>query len=187
MTHQINSNWIWVVPFGRGSRFASHTNSVAQAILGGWQLAGLVRWTTGFPMIVDNGSDWPTNWNIEGFGTQISSVPSSALGGGPGPNVFKNPSAVFAAFRQAYPGESGTRNPLRGAGYFGLDTGLDKYFSLGGDRTLEFRWETFNATNSVRFDVLTAGNRVDDFASFGKYTSMLTDPRVMQFALRLEF
>lgn len=187
VTHQINSNWIWLMPYGRGRHFGEHSNAVLDAIFGGWQLASLVRWTTGFPMIVDNGSTWPTNWNIEGFGTLSGNIPASALGQGPGPNAFRNPGAVFGAFRQAYPGESGTRNPLRGDGFFDLDTGLDKYFSLGGDRKLEFRWETFNAPNSVRFDVMTVGNRLDDLAAFGKYTSELTDPRVMQFALRVDF
>ena len=41
--------------------------------------------------------------------------------------------------------------------------------------------------NSVRFDVHTIGNHLDQGAAFGKYTQTLTNPRVMQFALRLEF
>jgi len=45
---------------------------------------------------------------------------------GKGQQMFSNPDAVYASFRQAYPGESGNRNPLRGDGYYTWDAGLDK-------------------------------------------------------------
>jgi len=35
--------------------------------------------------------------------------------------------------------------------------------------------------------VHTVGNRLDQPTPFGKYTQTLTNPRVMQFALRFEF
>jgi hypothetical protein len=36
---------------------------------------------------------------------------------------------------------------------FNIDTGVSKDFSLGEQRRLEFSWQAFNATNSVRYDV----------------------------------
>jgi hypothetical protein len=42
-------------------------------------------------------------------------------------------------------------------------------------------------TNSVRFDTMSMSNRIDNPDSFGVYTRTLTDKRVMQMALRLEF
>ena len=44
--------------------------------------------------------------------------------------MFSYATAVYASFRQAYPGESGIRNPLRGDGYYTWDAGLDKTFLL---------------------------------------------------------
>ena len=53
---------------------------------------------------------------------------------------------------------------------------------------LEFSWQAFNATNSVRYDVRGAQPSLSyDPTQFGKYLSTLTTPRFMQFALRFVF
>jgi len=54
-------------------------------------------------------------------------------------------------------------------------------------QSLQFRWEVFNITNSVRFDVQSNTPELDNVTEFGKYTGLLTNPRIMQFALRFEF
>ena len=75
-----------------------------------------------------------------------------------------------------------------GDGMFNIDTGVSKNFSLGESRRLEFSWQAFNATNSVRYDVRAAQPSLSfDASEFGKYTSTLTTPRFMQFALRFVF
>ncbi len=51
---------------------------------------------------------------------------------------------------------------------------------------VKFRWEVFNVTNSVRFDVGTA-NLTFDAPQFGGFTTTLTQPRKMEFAVRYEF
>ena len=53
--------------------------------------------------------------------------------------------------------------------------------------TVQLRWESFNTTNSVRFDPSSATNTVTTSSSFGKLTSALNSPRQMQFALRYEW
>jgi hypothetical protein len=186
-THQINANWIWALPFGKGQRFGSGARGVLDTLIGGWQLTGLFRWTSGYPFAVDEGGQWPTNWDIEGWATLDGKIPRDAAARGQGPNRFKDPAAVLAAFRSAYPGESGTRNPLRGDGYFGIDTGLGKYFQITEQLRAQLRWETFNITNSVRYDVQSMRSILDEPDSFGTYRQTLTNPRVMQFALRVEF
>lgn len=87
------------------------------------------------------------------------------------------------------------RNNLRGPGFFGLDLGLAKRWKMpwSEGQSLQFRWEVFNATNSVRFDVQSAnayeGGRLTNGNSgtFGNFSGTLTNPRIMQFALRYEF
>jgi hypothetical protein len=53
------------------------------------------------------------------------------------------------------------------------------------------RWEVFNVTNAVRFDVAplpqTTGQLDATSSVFGTFSSTLTKPRVMQFALRYSF
>ena len=52
---------------------------------------------------------------------------------------------------------------------------------------VQIRAEVFNVTNSAQFDVSTMNLDMGDSANFGKYTSTLGNPRVMQFAARYEF
>ncbi len=187
MTHQLNANWIWDIPVGRGRRFLGSSGRLADGVVGGWQLTGIFRLTSGLPYAVDDGSRWPTNWDIEGFATQLHKIPGSALKRGHGQQMFADPEAVFNSFRQAYPGESGTRNPLRGDGFYDWDAGLNKTFRLYDRTRLQIRWETFNITNSVRFDPQSVSARLDSAQSFGNAFSVLTEPRVMQVAARIEF
>jgi hypothetical protein len=198
--HQINGNLVYRLPFGKGQRLAGGANPVLNALIGGWHVSGVFRWTTGFPITIDNGFTWATNWNIEGDAepngpSPVASNPKNAIvnGVGIGPDIFQNPAAAEAAFRPEWPGESGVRNNVIGDGLFNIDTGLSKDFSLGEGRRVEFTWQTFNATNSVRYDVRgPVGNSAQpslsyDASEFGKYLSTLTTPRFMQFALRLVF
>ena len=82
----------------------------------------------------------------------------------------------------------GQRNGVRGDGYFTLDLGLAKRFVMPWEgHSLQFRWEVFNVTNTARFDPWTASLSLGGRGSFGRYQDLLTNPRVMQFALRYEF
>lgn len=193
--HQLNANLIYALPFGRHQRFLEHASPVLDAVVGGWHVSGVFRWTSGFPITIDNGFTWATNWNIEGDAMPNGALPKASNpkhamvnGVDIGPDIFADPAAAEAAFRPEWPGESGVRNNIIGNGMFNIDTGVSKDFSLGEQRRLEFSWQAFNATNSVRYDVRTAQPSLSyDPTQFGKYLSTLTTPRFMQFALRFAF
>ena len=65
----------------------------------------------------------------------------------------KNPTQASLGFGYAFPGESGVRNSVRGAGYLGTDMNLSKNWKIGERQTLQLRWSVFNVTNTARFDV----------------------------------
>ncbi len=187
-THQINSNWVYELPFGRNRTFGSGSGRVANAILGGWDLSGVLRWTSGFPLSVGNGAAWATNWDLSGYATQIGPTPATGTTVVDGqPNVFKNPATAITSYRQDFAGEVGGRNTLRGPGYFDTDMGLHKTFDITEAQKLQFRWEVYNAFNSVRFDGLTANTGVDQVSSFGNFSKTLTIYRRMEFAVRYSF
>ncbi|MGD0989051.1 MAG: TonB-dependent receptor [Candidatus Sulfotelmatobacter sp.] len=187
MTHQINSNYVWDIPVGRGREFYSSAGRLVDAAIGGWQFTGIVRWTSGLPFGVANGPNFPTNWNIAGFATLDQPIPSSALARGQGNQRFADPAAVVSSFESAFPGQSGSRNPLLGEGYFGWDAGLNKFFSLTERVKMQLRWEVFNVTNSVRFDPQSISANYGRQALFGEATAELTTPRDMQIAARISF
>jgi hypothetical protein len=187
VTHQINSNYLWTLPIGRGKHFLANTNHLTDLLIGGWETTGIVRWTSGFPFIVDNGAYYPTNWDIEGWATQTSKIPSQAAKRGSLTQRFADPAAVFASFDHALPGDSGTRNPLRGDGYFSWDAGLDKDFHVTDRVKFQLRWEMFNITNSVRFDSHSINATLDNPQNFGEASTLLTNKRLAQFSGRIEF
>jgi hypothetical protein len=191
MKHQINSNWVIDLPFGRGKKFGASVGRTANAIFGGWSATGLFHWSSGLPFSIFPGGGWATNYNLQGEAIEIANpgpvgVHSDASGN---PTMFANQSATINDFRHPYPGEGGQRNELRGPGYFGIDAGLDKDWKVREGQTLGFAWEAFNITNSVRFDAAASSNNFDltTVTNFGVYSSTLTQPRVMQFMLRYSF
>jgi hypothetical protein len=193
-THQLNSNWIVELPFGRGRIVGRDVGRVGDAIIGGWQLSGLFRWTSGFPVTVDNGfSNFPTNFEMEGNANQLAPVHTGVFFNTGTPNIFSNGPAAISSFAPAYAGQSGERDEIRGDGFFGIDLGLAKRWLMpwSEKQSLQFRWEAFNVTNTAKFDVQSAllsnSLGLGSGSSFGNYSGLLTNPRIMQVALRFEF
>jgi len=196
--HLFSAFWVAELPFGKGKKFAGSANSFLNNLIGGWQVSGTFRNSSGLPTGVTAGGIWPTNWEVGSYAIQTGAVPVpqtsknvATPNGSSGPNLFKNPSAALAAYDIPLPGDAGQRNGVRGNGYFGIDTGLSKRFSLftfkDQPHTLQFRAEGFNITNTVRFDPQQRNLNILSPALFGKYTGALTTPRVFQFSLRYEF
>lgn len=195
-THLFNTLGAYNFPIGKGKHFLNGAHGIAQAVLGGWQVSGAWRWSSGFPASVYETGVWPTNWNNNVWASwngkpftigQTKNAP--AIAGSGGPNMFPNPQQGQDAFQYIMPGEIGNRNPIRGDGMFNIDTALMKRFQMpyNEKHSLQVRWEVFNLTNTVRFDPSTASLDISIAGTFGKYQDQLTSPRVMQFGLRYEF
>jgi hypothetical protein len=196
--HQINTNGLAELPFGQGKRFGGGVNNVINHFIGDWSVAGLMRWTSGFPFSVANcRSCWATNWNLQGNAMLVdpnrlpkTKTVENAVDGRPSPFADANDALTF--FRRQLPGEAGLRNPFRGDGYFNIDLSLSKSFRLGiADHRLRFRWDVFNVTDAAKFDVGQLTN-TPDLTGFGRYNGTLATcdaqaGRCMQFALRYEF
>ncbi|HET7890741.1 MAG TPA: TonB-dependent receptor [Candidatus Sulfotelmatobacter sp.] len=195
LTHQINLNWVAELPFGRGRAFATNAGGVTNAVIGNWQLSGVARWTSGFPFSVDGGQRWPTDWFLTAIGQMTAKPKTGTFKGNGAVNVFADPAAAQQDFTLPLPGQVGSRNVLRGDGYAGLDMSLVKNWKMPYNEAhnIQFRWEVFNVPNLTRFNAQSIGSSslltslTQQPNSFGAYTSLLTQPRVMQFALRYEF
>jgi hypothetical protein len=196
--HIVNFNSIWDIPIGRGRQFMSSPNKFVNAVLGGWTLTSIARYNSGLPVSspVDLGG-WPTNWNVRSWAMPIRDIQSSPNRGGNGQNanLFADPVAAYNSFRSPAPGETGARNILRGMGFFSLDAGLYKSFSMpwSENHKLTIRWETFNVTNTqyLQGNADVTNGLDPQFGSpsptFYNFTSIQGTPRIMQFALRYDF
>ncbi len=78
------------------------------------------------------------------------------------------------------------RNDFRGPGYFNVDTSLVKRFAITEHRAFTFRGEAYNLFNTVDFanpSVTLSGSKV----AFGRISSVVNNPRIVQLALRFDF
>jgi hypothetical protein len=77
------------------------------------------------------------------------------------------------------------RNVLRGPGQRNVDMALIKRTTLGEQTHIVFRWEVFNVFNWS--NLANPASDVSSPSTFGKISAMSVNPRIMQFALKLEF
>jgi hypothetical protein len=168
---------IYDLPVGRGHRFAS--SGMGNALLGGWALNAIMSLQSGMPVTVTQATN---NNAFAGFALQRPNLvgkPNLAADKRT-PAKFFNTSA-FATVPQFVIGDA-SRNPVRGPAYRDLDIALIKHTKLPGETDMEFRGELFNITNTPEF---SQPNGSFGSAAFGSITSTTTDPRVVQFAIRL--
>jgi hypothetical protein len=211
MRHQVNAYFTWELPFGKGKRWGSDTPGFVNAIIGDWQISGIMRFNSGIPANVINGRSWPTNWNLQGnatcagfndnnpgFDLTTGRCPKTQTGhfvpvpdgdGATSPNIFPDPENALKFFRWSAMGERGQRNVLRGDGYGSVDMGFAKSFHMpyAESHRLGFRWDIFNLTNTAHFDTGSLNMSISDVSTFGTYSKMLGGPRRMQLSLRYEF
>ena len=188
--HAITGNVIGNLPFGQGKMFASSANGWENALIGGWTITALTHWTSGLPFSSIDGLGWNTDWADQSWNVATGPIASGGHGHDLNgePNAFHNQATAIQNVRPPYAAETGERNYYRGDGYFTIDAGMFKIFMLPHGQQVKFDWETFNATNSVRFDPASVSdNPYGSPASYGEYTALLTQGRRMQFSLRYSF
>jgi hypothetical protein len=200
LRHNLNGFWLADLPFGTGKRFGGASGRVRDAIIGGWQWTGTLRFHTGFPLGPANGFNFPTNFFLTSGGTLQQSFKTSlsrcaGLGDGtPGcfPNLFSDPASVVSQIAPTLPGGDGSRNVFRGPAYFATDMGVYKSFKMPwkeGQR-LQFRVTVFNVFNTVNFSDQLLSLDPTSPSTFGQPTSTAGPrggAREMEFAIRFEF
>lgn len=196
--HIINSNFVWQLPIGKGRRLFGNSGRVADSLLGGWQLSGIVRYNSGLPVSSPyDDARWATNWNVQSNSTRIRPVETCPTRGGA---LFGcNTTQAFQSFRNAMPGETGERNTFRNVGYVNTDLGIGKTFKMPWSEKhgLQIRFEAFNLFNYQAmgaFDTsrsgygipLDPGNKQPP-VNFSRYTAIQGTPRFFQYFARYSF
>jgi len=194
----------YLVPFGKGKKYGSSLNNVTNAIVGNWQVNGVLTLHTGQPITIDG-------TNCQGqFGLcrplLLSGMnPQSAPSGGRTPSEWFNIQAVS----EAPPLSAVASDPLLAGGNLGLqsntspgtknlDFSIFKDFVLTERFKVQFRAEAFNLFNTPEFNApdLSLGDAVLNSAgvptpgegNFGKITGTQSGTeRHIQFALRFQF
>jgi Carboxypeptidase regulatory-like domain/TonB dependent receptor/TonB-dependent Receptor Plug Domain len=178
--HRFVLNGIWELPFGRGRSYFKE--GVGGKLLGGWELSGNFNARSGKPFTVTQSGD---PLSLGSLSTPLPDliadprVTNQTIDRWFDPAAFRLLTATSNRF-----GTEG-RNALIGPGFASLDFGIHRRFGLGTEtRYMDFRWEVFNALNRANFGL---PNRTINSSNVGTITTLAGDPRVMQFALRLNF
>ena len=202
--HVLQFSYVYDLPVGRGRAIGGGMNSVANAVLGGWQLNGTFRFSSGRPVFLtlDSGEAIPTYGgrrpNLTGTLARNDSHNDWVSEDG-SVSYFGNANQVIAEAPDFTIGNAPRAlSNIRQPGVNNATMSFFKQVSLAklreGSR-LEFRVEAFNAFNhpqfcgpdtSVRFvDDPDTGDRVIETGSFGKVTSTCNSAREVQLGLKL--
>jgi len=183
--HNINGNVLFELPFGRGKTFLHNTGTLVDSLVGGWQLAGIFRYSSGLPSSVAYSGLWPTNFSFTTIAYPVAGYDDRVTTNENGnPAIFPTTREAAANWKPMLPGEVGTRAAVRLDDFFNTDLSLTKYFTLPNSHRIQFRAEAFNVFNNVNFTNLSLDASSPN--SFGQFTAS-APARVVQFALRYEF
>jgi hypothetical protein len=190
LNNQFTASLLYDLPFGRGKQFGGNWSGPANAILGGWSVNVIERILSGFPVFVYDSNDQSrvhfqdnfANWNRP---DQVCDPKSSH------PTLAKwfNTQCFVAPPN----GQLGTasRTPVYGPDFVNTDFSAIKNFRIRESLSAQFRAEFFNLFNHAQFNTpglsSTPGSDLNSPGTFGAVTSTVNNPRVIQFALKLNF
>ena len=166
------------LPYGRGSN--GNPSSVADAILGGWRISGIVQARSGFPITVIDGQ----NRSLQAV--RGNERPSCV--GDPVPSDQNISHWIdITAFSRVPLGQFGNCGVgvVRAPSFKNIDLTLAKRFSAGGARYLEVRAEAFNLTNTPSFS--PPGRDINAPNTFGVITNTVSTARTMELVFKFFF
>jgi hypothetical protein len=155
-THSLQGFFVYELPFGRGKWIGRDAGGALQRLIGGFQLSGLFRATSGRPFSVYSGSNTFTSYvqsfaNCTGCSRSTGAVREDA-----GLIWYFDPSerATFSAPAAGELGNTG-RNFFRGDRFVTLDMSIAKRTMISERISLELRADFTNFTNSPSFGLPT--------------------------------
>jgi hypothetical protein len=209
--HNFQFSGGWELPFGKGRKWEPD-NSVANALVSGWQLSWLFGSFSGTPFSVTASG---TSLNAPGNTQRADQVKSDVkkLGGIGAGTPYYDPTAFMPVeFDRNNSVRYGTAgfNILRSPGTVNLDLGIFREFGITERWRLQFRAEAFNFTNTPHFaapgnnassptrntqtgEILLDANGRPRLNGFMEVTGTRSfgregiDERVFRFGLRLSF
>jgi hypothetical protein len=207
--HVINANGIVELPFGQGKRWLNG-GGLVNGIVGGWQLAAIVKWQSGAPLSIESARGTFNRTGRSGRQTAVTSLSSDqikALFGvrelPDGRISYIDPSIIGSDGRLVAP-ESLAGTPFNGQAFFNpgagevgnlkvnlfegpsqfvTDLAVSKRIRFGSRYNIMARADIFNLFNTVNWDFADLDIN-DNTAGIIDGTG---GARLMQFSLKFEF
>lgn len=186
--HNFIFNYNYELPFGNGKWVGGNATGVANALVSGWQINGVISARTGLPVPISGGGYNPVqfcNTCLVRPNLKPGASNNPRLGD---PSLYFDPS-VFTVVTPGYFGNLG-HNTLTGPKLVNMDFSVFKRVKLREALRLQIRAEAFNLLNHPNFRapspvVFNADGTLNPTA--GQITLTSSTSRQLQFALKLEF
>ena len=183
-------NYVWELPFGRGRRFGSGINRIAEAIAGGWLVSGLGTWQSGSPLSVtaSGGGQSPTGATTNradriGSGSLDTSTPQRWFDTA----AYRLPPYIDpSASRPTRQFGSAGIGTVYGPRLFSYDMTAQKSFAVTEKLRLRLRAQAYNLFNHP---VLGNPDLEQTSVTFGQIRTSNANytPRSLQLGVRFEF
>jgi hypothetical protein len=151
--HRFTTNFIWELPLGRGRRLLNNMPSVAEQLLGGWEITGVSALQSGTYFT-------PSFTGIDTSNTNIIGGRPDRIADGNLPSDQRSIQKWFdvSAFAIPGPGKFGNsgRNVLEGPGLVNLSVGIGKTFVVHETVRVNFMMSGKNFLNHANFDLPAA-------------------------------
>lgn len=186
-TERLVFSYVYDLPVGRGQAYLPNIPKAANYVIGGWGLDGVTTLMSGFPIGFttaqnltgsDGGNSRPNY--TPGCAKSVGGSAYSKLNHWFNTSCFTQPAAFTF-------GDEPRNDPtLRTPGEANWDAAIFKNFPIDSDgkRDFQFRVESFNLFNRVQFGY---PGHVQGLPSFGVVSSQANLPRILQFALRIDY
>ncbi|HEV2400066.1 MAG TPA: carboxypeptidase regulatory-like domain-containing protein [Candidatus Sulfotelmatobacter sp.] len=207
LRHRFTISYLYELPVGHGRHFGADMKGVTDAVLGGWQLAGITSAQTGEAITAVMSTDYsntgsfsyrpdqvanPNNFSFntasQGTDYQCSNPGHQTLDCWFNQAAFVTPGLASGQQSAHMYGDSKIGN-LRGPHLVDFDFVLQKNFKIVELQQLQFRAEFFNLFNHPNFGLPGGGSGQIpvDFPGAAAITSTATDNRQIEFALKYTF
>jgi hypothetical protein len=181
VSHRMVNSGLYELPFGKGRRWLNR-GGVSNVIFGGWEFGSLFNIQTGFPVTMTTGRDQSnTGAGFDRPNTVPGQTANLDRGERNADRWFNTAAFVVQPFGTF--GNTG-RNTIISPGIVQWDASLLKSFRFLENKSVQFRFETFNAANHPN---LGSPNTSVINANYGRITGTRTNMRELQFGLKVIF
>ncbi|MGJ5819520.1 carboxypeptidase regulatory-like domain-containing protein [Paludibaculum fermentans] len=184
---------LYNLPVGKGQKWGSSLNKVADLIVGGWNLNYFFSAHSGFPVTItarDN-TGQAARGNVRAMRYR-----NFVVQGTRSVDTFFGTGIVFCgdgindgtcAYGQGANGQFGSAGvgTERAPSFFNMDASIGKKFNVTERQYFDFRMEMFNALNHVSWG--PPARAINTPATFGQITGQIQNPRNIQFGLKYYF
>ena len=179
LRHSFTLSYLYDLPFGKGQSHLNDIGDVANLLIGGWQIGGITRIRSGFPLgatispsllnnTMTNRPDVLCDPNLPSSERTVERFFNPACFAAPAPFVFGNSGRTFGS----------------GPSLTNFDFSIFKRFRINEQMNVQFRTEIFNIFNHPQFDL---PNTTIGTPAAGTITATVNDARLIQFGLKLVY